>query len=526
MPTLFTALRAQHRDKPHRARITEISPAASEEVRKEPLLRGDLDKLLSTQAATFFQLPQTEALASMGGSRAKELLPNLPKRKVAVIGAGLSGLAAAYELNGLGYDVCVFEARSRVGGRVESLTSFANGKTVEGGGELIGSNHALWNSYRAKFGLEFSDVKEYKSSPYRLKNHTLSYEESSKLMDEMDQELKALSDLAETLLDAYEPWSNPDSVTLDKMTLADWVQKRECSKMCKEGIELMMAADNGIPADEQSLLGILAMVKGGGLDRYWTDSELYRCHGGNQLLAEAFRNELDKGKPRVFCDRPVLSLSRTEKGIALGVKGEPDPINADDVVLAIPPSVWNKIDVSSFPVLQAKLANPPALGRNVKALMRLKSRFWEDYGSSPTLSQDGPVDLTWETTEAEKNKEFVMVAFSGAGDADSCVDWPDADRKRKYIEALSAVYPRLDQAMDAFEFKDWPQTDWSLASYYFPRPGEVLEWGPFWKTGFEDWLHFAGEHTCYAFVGYMEGALVSGYRLARRLAIRDGVLPG
>ena len=345
-------------------------------------------------------------------------------------------------------------------------------------------------------------------------------------MDEMDHERKALSDLAETLLDAYEPWSNPDSETLDNMTLTDWVQKRKCSKLCKDGIELMMAADNGIPANEQSLLGVLAMVKGGGLDRYWTDSELYRCHGGNQLLAEAFRDGLNKGKPRVFCDRPVLRLSRTEKGIALQVEGEQTPIDVDDVVLAIPPSVWSKIDVSSFPVLQAKLAKPPALGHNVKALMRLKSRFWEDYGSSPTLSQDGPVDLTWETTEAEKKKEFVMVAFSGAADADSCIAWGDTDRKRKYIEALTAVYPRLDEAMDAFEFKDWPTTDWSLASYYFPRPGEVLEWGPFWKTGFEDWLHFAGEHTCYAFVGYMEGALVSGYRLARRLAIRDGVLPG
>ncbi len=37
-------------------------------------------------------------------------------------------------------------------------------------------------------------------------------------------------------------------------------------------------------------------------------------------------------------------------------------------------------------------------------------------------------------------------------------------------------------------------------------------------------LHFAGEHTCYAFVGYMEGALNSGASLARRLAERDGLV--
>lgn len=106
MPTLFTALRAQHRDKPHRARIPEITPEASEEVQKAPLLRGDLNRLLSTQAA-LFQPASTEAPAPMGVSRAKELLSIAPKRKIAVVGAGLSGLAAAYELDGLGYEVCV-----------------------------------------------------------------------------------------------------------------------------------------------------------------------------------------------------------------------------------------------------------------------------------------------------------------------------------------------------------------------------------------------------------------------------------
>jgi monoamine oxidase len=35
-------------------------------------------------------------------------------------------------------------------------------------------------------------------------------------------------------------------------------------------------------------------------------------------------------------------------------------------------------------------------------------------------------------------------------------------------------------------------------------------------------LHFAGEHACYKFAGYMEGALTSGLKIARRLAARDG----
>jgi monoamine oxidase len=37
-------------------------------------------------------------------------------------------------------------------------------------------------------------------------------------------------------------------------------------------------------------------------------------------------------------------------------------------------------------------------------------------------------------------------------------------------------------------------------------------------------LHFAGEHSWYAFHGYMEGALQAGVRVAKRLARRDGVI--
>jgi monoamine oxidase len=40
---------------------------------------------------------------------------------------------------------------------------------------------------------------------------------------------------------------------------------------------------------------------------------------------------------------------------------------------------------------------------------------------------------------------------------------------------------------------------------------------------FERRLHFIGEHTCFAFTGWMEGALSSGVRLARKLAQRDGL---
>ena len=79
-------------------------------------------------------------------------------KSVAVIGAGFAGLACAYELMSAGYDVSVIEARERLGGRVLSFADLVPGKNVEGGGELIGSNHPVWVNYARQFGLEWIDV--------------------------------------------------------------------------------------------------------------------------------------------------------------------------------------------------------------------------------------------------------------------------------------------------------------------------------------------------------------------------------
>jgi monoamine oxidase len=116
---------------------------------------------------------------SFGGQR-----PSGPR--VVVIGAGFAGLTAAYELSQAGADVTVLEARNRVGGRVVSFRDLVPGGAMEGGAELIGTNHPIWMDYKKRFGLSFFDVTEEDAeSPIVLGGRRLTAKESEKLWEDI-----------------------------------------------------------------------------------------------------------------------------------------------------------------------------------------------------------------------------------------------------------------------------------------------------------------------------------------------------
>src|SRR5262249_44663309 len=73
---------------------------------------------------------------------------------VIVAGAGLAGLAAAYDLVARGANVTVVEARDRVGGRVWTIhNGFAEGQHAEAGGDMIDEEHREIRDLAADAGL-------------------------------------------------------------------------------------------------------------------------------------------------------------------------------------------------------------------------------------------------------------------------------------------------------------------------------------------------------------------------------------
>jgi monoamine oxidase len=314
-----------------------------------------------------------------------------------------------------------------------------------------------------------------------------------------------------------QPWLTPNAAALDKKTTKEWVDEQKVDDIIKLALIAELQANNGQAIEKQSYLGNLAQVKGGQLEKYFTDSEVYRCKGGNQQLAGALAKEL--GPDRLILGLAVTEVSTSGKNVVVTC-ADGRTLEVDDVVLAVPPTTWKKINFT--PGLPSVIN--PQMGDNVKYLAHVKRRFWKDKKLSPDSLTDGELSMTWEGTDNQPGDENVcLTTFSGGNASTMARQHPKETRDADFAKLIEPMYPGFTENFVASRFMDWPAEMWTQAGYSFPAPGQVTTVGPMLYKGLGK-LHFAGEHTCYKFVGYMEGALNSGVSLAKRLAIRDGFM--
>lgn len=465
------------------------------------------------------------ALASAGGlwifdsCRVASANADLPR--VVVVGAGFAGLACADELAAEGYRVTVLEARNRVGGRVLTLRDLVKGKTIEAGGELVGPNQPTWMAYAKRFSLKFVDLPWNPCDVISLGDGLLAPDTARKIWNEMRSALERINADAKSI-DSFRPWTSPNAEELDARSLDDWIRELDIDPRCRELLEIQFTGINGLIPAWQSWLGILAIVRGGGLQKFWDETDTLHCVGGTQQLAEKLAESLigHRGRSALRLDTPVHAIRLRDK-IATVELADGSTIEADDVVLTVPPSTWNKIAFD--PPMPPQLTVPMAA--STKYLAVFDKLLWRDLQRQPNAMCRGPIQLTWETTAGQGDAgQHALVAFAGGRSADECRGWPEAERDSRCRAALDRLYPGADKSITTGRFVDWVSDAWARGTYSFPAPGQVTTVGPILERGHHQHLHFAGEYTCYAFTGWMEGALNSGVRTARHLAVRDGLL--
>ena len=163
----------------------------------------------------------------------------------------------------------MLEARTRVGGRVHTLDDAVEGGHVEAGGEFVGANHPCWMSYAQRLRLELDPVtgeEEDFEAPILLQGERLSRRDAEAVARELDALRAAVTKFAREV-DGDAPWQHPFATAIDMRHVSGWVEEQQVSRLSRPLFRVLLAGDGGMTTSKQSLLGLLAMVSGGGLDQ-------------------------------------------------------------------------------------------------------------------------------------------------------------------------------------------------------------------------------------------------------------------
>jgi monoamine oxidase len=453
---------------------------------------------------------------------------------VCIVGAGFAGLTAGYGLSEQ-CKVTVLEARGRVGGRVWTITM--NGQMIEAGGELIGYNHPRWLELAHTFGLGlamFSTDDSFEAlqldTPYFLDGERISDNRARSIYTEMTDVFQMMSFKAKELIaNPHKPWLANGAKELDATSLSHWIDNLSVKPHTKRALHDQFRNDGGIQTGKQSLLGILAAVRGGGIggriDDYFTQTETLRCANGNQALACSLSEAITKNGGIIQKNAPVTEINIADSNATLTMASG-EQMTADYVVLAIPPSLLPGQPGATVAI------SPPlgddyrmSMGSAVKYLSPVKRRFWIDKKLAPA-GTSSRLGVTWEGTDNQITAhEPCLNLFAGGRPAERALKAFEQGGmsavQEFYDTRLDRMYPGYSQnRLPTPRFIDWPNDKWTMGAYACPAPGEVTRTARLFSEPFRNRLYFAGEHTCPAFYGFMEAALRSGDRVARAIRRR------
>ena len=96
---------------------------------------------------------------------------------------------------------------------------------------------------------------------------------------------------------------------------------------------------------------------------------------------------------------------------------------------------------------------------------------------------------------------------------------PSATQVSSYLAQVEPIFPGTTAAYTGVAYRDfWHANPWSRGAYTAQRPGQYTRVFGAGSTP-EGSIHFAGEHTSTAYYGFLNGAVESGERAAKAVAL-------
>lgn len=456
-------------------------------------------------------LKRIGAVAVTAGVGAPHVFSQRRNKTCVVIGAGLSGLAAAYKLKNAGWKVTVLEGRDRIGGRVFSHRDQPSGLVCELGAEWVGESHERIKALCRDFSIalqkhQFEDHLLRDGRVYRPGQWGFS------------TEAKAAFD---KLIAGYEKLTPAQKIRIDKNDWWNYLKKLGFTPDDLRLRDLMDSTDFGESIRHVSAFAALAEYA----ESSPKNEMDYKMTGGNSRLAEEFAKRI--GAENIRLSSVVRSIRQSTRG-PVTVDGyyisprighaeslpSPMTLTADAVICTAPIHSLLKIKFDPpLPAQQQTAAEQLVYSRICKNSVVYSDRFWKDENFS--MVSDTTSHFYFHSTQSQPGKEGILTAYAVGEKADVLAS--QSDERRMSIVAgdispLDSNAPTKARRIISYAWQRDPFTDGAYALY---KPGQWFGLRPILARPHGKVL-FAGEHIA-DWQGFMEGAIETGEAAATSL---------
>ncbi|THD36388.1 MAG: FAD-dependent oxidoreductase [Sphingomonas sp.] len=510
-PTLFwQALEAARRENLRDAGEAMPVPGGDGQTRRQVLLA-----LAATAAIAALPRP-ARALSGGGGP-------------VVIIGGGIAGLAALWHLTQAGVEARLYEARTRLGGRM--YTARAKGQpSFEIGGQLVNTDHADMHGLCREFGIALIDRK---GGPHR----TMVLDGAKEVPEaRLVAGLRGIAGQIDSDSVRLDQNYAKVSAELDQLSFTGYLDKYSRlmpDPWVRRLMEATARTEYGCEPAQASAVELvfnLPTIDGRRIDVLSRSDERYLMAGGSSSLVEAMAARLAN---RITTYRRATRIDPLGSGARVTFSNG-ETVAASAVIVTVPISIISRIAFGvPLPSLWRQFNAEVGLGRNGKVQAVTTGRPWEkpigrggelwqtDHGAGSSLGWDGGV-------RPSAGAGSVWTWFTGGSEVLAA----DAADPRTLALKFAKLAEGGVKGMTAATGTTVRRTNWHLdpfskGAYVNFRPGQLTKFADLIWTETDGIasqplsagpVHFAGEHLSDAYPGYMNGGAQTG-RLAAQAVI-------